>query len=139
MKSISTKYILSLTSLLLLSAHPASSADIDVNQAQSMNQQGALLLDVREVEEYNEIHAPNAMLIPLGQLNSRIQEISAYKNKPIAVMCRSGRRSEKAVHLLQEAGFLRVDNVTGGMLAWQKSGLKTDSSQYVQLMKRPPL
>ena len=101
-----------------------ASDSIDVKQAQSMNKQGALLLDVREQGEYAEIHAPNATLIPLGQLSSRMQEIAKYKEKPIAVMCHSGRRSAKAVQLLQDAGFSKVSNVNGGMLAWENAGME---------------
>lgn len=97
--------------------------DISVQQALSMNQQGALLLDVREAGEYAEVHAPTATLIPLGELGARLNEIAAYKDKPIAVMCRSGRRSAKAVKLLQDAGYTQVSNVGGGIMAWENAGL----------------
>jgi rhodanese-related sulfurtransferase len=96
---------------------------IEVKQAQSMQQQDALLLDVREPSEYAEVHAPNATLVPLGELGSRLNEIASYKDKPIAVICRSGKRSAKAVALLQEAGFSQVSNVSGGMNAWESAGL----------------
>jgi len=95
-----------------------------VKQAQSMVEQGALLLDVREPDEYAGVHVPNATLIPLGQLSLRMTEIAAYKDKPIMVICRSGRRSAKAVVLLQEAGYSKVSNVAGGMNAWEKQGLE---------------
>jgi rhodanese-related sulfurtransferase len=98
-------------------------AGIPVQQAQNMVQQGALLLDVREVSEFAEGHAPSARLIPLGELGGRLAEIAAYKDKPIAVMCHSGRRSAKAVKLLQEAGYTQVSNISGGISAWQKAGL----------------
>jgi rhodanese-related sulfurtransferase len=62
-------------------------------------------------------------LIPLGELGGRLAEIAAYKDKPIAVMCHSGRRSAKAVKLLQEAGYTQVSNISGGISAWQKAGL----------------
>jgi rhodanese-related sulfurtransferase len=65
---------------------------VDVKQAQSMSKQGALLLDVREPAEYAELHAPDAKLIPLGDLPVRLNELTSYKDKPIVVMCRSGRR-----------------------------------------------
>jgi rhodanese-related sulfurtransferase len=96
---------------------------VDVKQAQNMSKQGALLLDVREVGEYAEVHAPNATLIPLGEMSTRLNEISAYKDKPIAVICRSGRRSAKAVQLLRDAGYSQVSNVNGGMSAWENAGL----------------
>ncbi len=100
-----------------------ASDGVDVKQALSMNQQGALLLDVREPDEYKSIHAPNALLIPLGQLGARMQELSEYKDKPIVVMCRSGRRSANAVAILQKAGFSQVSNIKGGITAWANDGL----------------
>jgi rhodanese-related sulfurtransferase len=110
---------------LVLVAQQLQAADgVDVKQAQSMNLQGALLLDVREPDEYSEMHAPNAKLIPLGELNARLQEIASYKDKPIVVMCRSGRRSAKAVALLHDAGFTQASNVKGGIVAWANDGLE---------------
>jgi rhodanese-related sulfurtransferase len=110
---------------LVLVAQQLQAADgVDVKQAQSMSTQGALLLDVREPDEYAEIHAPNAKLIPLGELNARLQEIASYKDKPIVVMCRSGRRSAKAVALLHDAGFTQASNVKGGIVAWAGDGLE---------------
>ena len=97
---------------------------IDVKQAQSMSTQGALLLDVREPEEYKAVHAPYAKLIPLGQLSARLPEIAAYKDKPVVVMCRSGRRSAMAVAQLKEAGYTQVSNVKGGIQAWEHDGLE---------------
>ncbi|MBI5006488.1 MAG: rhodanese-like domain-containing protein [Nitrosomonadales bacterium] len=98
---------------------------IDVKQAQSMvSAQGALLLDVREPAEYAAIHAPNAKLVSLGEVGLRLKELDAYKDKPVAVICRSGRRSAKAVAILQEAGFTQVSNVQGGMQAWEQAGLE---------------
>ena len=97
---------------------------VDVKQAQILNQHGALLLDVREPAEYSAGHAPNAKLIPLGQINSRLNELDAYKDKPIVVMCRSGRRSAQAVSMLQNAGYTHVSNVKGGILEWESRGLE---------------
>ncbi|MEQ1557134.1 MAG: rhodanese-like domain-containing protein, partial [Gallionella sp.] len=97
---------------------------IDVKQAQTMQQQGTLLLDVRETSEYAEVHAPNVTLIPLGELSARLNEIAPFKDKPIAVMCRSGKRSAKAVALLEAAGYSQVSNVSGGMNAWESAGLE---------------
>lgn len=129
MKLTTKKISLTLATLLLVMLgaqrlQATTDVDIDVTQAHTMNSQGALLLDVREPSEYTEVHAPNATLIPLGQLGARLDEIASYKDKPIIVMCRSGRRSAKAVHLLQEAGYSHVSNIAGGILAWEKSELK---------------
>lgn len=96
---------------------------VDVKQGAALQNRGALLLDVREPDEYAQGHAPGSTLIPLGQLEQRLNEITGYKNKPVAVICRSGRRSAQAAKLLEQAGFSTVSNVEGGMLAWEKAGL----------------
>ena len=101
-----------------------ASEGVNVKQAQSMSSQGALLLDVREPSEYAAIHAPHAKLIPWGEVGSRLSEIDAYKDKPVAVICRSGRRSAQAVAILQKAGFTQVVNVQGGTNAWEQAGLE---------------
>ena len=88
-----------------------------------MQTSGALLLDVREPQEYAQGHAPGSLLIPLGQLDQRLAEISQYKDKPVALICRSGNRSAYAQKLLAKAGFTETSNVEGGMIAWQKAGL----------------
>lgn len=109
-----------------LSASAQSSApinNIDVAQGQVMQKQGALLLDVREPEEYAEGHAPGSILVPLGQLKARVNEISDFKHSPVVVICRSGRRSMQAAEILHQLGFASIHNVHGGMLAWEKAAL----------------
>ena len=108
----------------IVSQQLSANNGIDAKQALGMTQQGALLLDVRQPEEFSAIHAPNAQLIPLGDLPARMQEISAYKDKPIVVICRSGRRSAKAVELLKEAGYSNVSNIAGGIQGWESDGLE---------------
>lgn len=101
-----------------------ASQGVDVKAAKTLSEQGALLLDVREPDEYAAVHAVNAKLIPLGQVGARLKEIEAYKDKPVAVICRSGRRSAQAVQILKEAGFTQVVNVEGGTSAWVNAGLE---------------
>jgi rhodanese-related sulfurtransferase len=122
-----THSILSLATLLclLIGSQPSLAAGIvDAIRAQSMSRQGALLIDVREPDEYAAEHAPNALLIPLEQVSARMQEIAAYKDKPVVVMCHSGRRSAQAAQQLQDAGFSQVSSVAGGIVAWKKAGLE---------------
>ena len=74
------------------------------------------LLDVREPQEYQICAIPGSMLIPLGDLPSRLFELEGRRN--IVVHCKSGVRSAKAVKLLREAGFGDAVNLQGGILAW---------------------
>lgn len=125
MKSNKLFWMLAIALGVIFGMQQLQAADgVEAKQAQVMVRQGALLLDVREPDEYSAIHAPDAKLIPLGQLGARLQDLSGYKDKPIVVMCRSGRRSAKAVALLQEAGFTRVSNMKGGINAWESDGLE---------------
>ena len=114
--------------LAMLGAAPAALAapvpsTVDVQQAAVLRNQGALLLDVREPGEFAEVHAKGARLIPLGQLAARLNEIVQYKNQPVAVICRSGRRSAQGAEILRNAGFTQVANVEGGTNAWVNAGL----------------
>ena len=77
-----------------------------------------LLLDVRTQEEYDEGHIEGSTLIPLGELENRLDEISDYKDKPVLVYCRSGNRSLTASNTLIDNGFTDVHNLLGGIGAW---------------------
>src|SRR5579871_472361 len=74
-----------------------------------------VLVDVREPHEYQICHL-NGTLIPLGDLPSRVHELNSADD--IVVHCRSGVRSGKAVDFLRKAGFRKVKNLKGGILAW---------------------
>ena len=80
----------------------------------------AILLDCREVDEWNEAHIDGAVLIPMIELPSRIDEID--RNKEIICVCRSGNRSGKVAAWLLNNGYSAV-NMTGGMIAWKEAGL----------------
>ena len=72
-----------------------------------------LLLDVRSEQEFNLSNIPNAFLIPLDELDGRINELP--KNEEIVVYCKSGLRSERAARLLRDFGFERVRSLDGGI------------------------
>jgi glyoxylase-like metal-dependent hydrolase (beta-lactamase superfamily II) len=80
-----------------------------------------VVVDVREPWEYRQGHVPGALLIPLGQLSTRVNELDP--ERPVAVICASGNRSQSAAALLGQKGFKTVYNVSGGTGAWQYSGL----------------
>jgi sulfur-carrier protein adenylyltransferase/sulfurtransferase len=77
-----------------------------------------VLLDVREQFEWDICRIDGAKLIPLGELPSRMSELDSADE--IVIHCKSGIRSAKAVRLLQEAGFAKLHNVEGGILAWSE-------------------
>lgn len=81
----------------------------------------AVLLDVREQDEWDAGHAPGAVHIPLGDLPQRLEELPDTDAGTLAVTCRSGGRSSRAVAWLTQQGF-DVANLDGGMKAWQAAG-----------------
>jgi glyoxylase-like metal-dependent hydrolase (beta-lactamase superfamily II)/rhodanese-related sulfurtransferase len=86
-----------------------------------------LLLDVREPEEFvGELgHIPGALLVPLDALEHRFPKLAGYVDREVVVICRAGARSATAGAMLQRAGFRRVHNLAGGMLAWTRAGFPT--------------
>jgi molybdopterin/thiamine biosynthesis adenylyltransferase/rhodanese-related sulfurtransferase len=75
------------------------------------------LLDVREPHEV-PIASLGAPLIPVGEIERRVGELAAHKDREVVVHCRSGARSQKAALALKAAGFTHVENLAGGILAW---------------------
>jgi len=75
------------------------------------------LLDVRQPEEYAEGHLPGSVLIPVGQLHQRLDEVD--RSKPAIVYCRSGVRAANGTGVLLNAGFKEAWNMSGGILAWE--------------------
>ncbi|MBV9554149.1 MAG: MBL fold metallo-hydrolase [Alphaproteobacteria bacterium] len=80
------------------------------------------ILDVREDEEFAGPlgHIVGAVLIPLGQLAGRLDELR--RDRPVVAVCRAGSRSAQATAILQQAGFCDVANLNGGMLRWRAEG-----------------
>ena len=98
--------------------------EVDVHEAARRQHDGVLLIDVREPDEYAEVHAAGARLLPLSDLTNRADEVP--RDQPILVICRSGARSANAARWLNERGA-SATNVAGGTLAWVEAGLPTAS------------
>ncbi len=81
----------------------------------------AVVIDVREQNEWDAGHAPEAVHIPLGELPQRLDELPDTDAGPVAVVCRSGARSARAVAWLEQQGF-DVANLEGGMKSWAAAG-----------------
>ncbi|PLT32448.1 rhodanese-like domain-containing protein [Bacillus sp. V5-8f] len=82
-----------------------------INEGKTLN-----IIDVREVDEVAQGKIPNAIHIPLGLLEFKLQDLD--KPKEYIMVCRSGGRSGRATQFLEGQGF-KVINMTGGMLAWE--------------------
>jgi adenylyltransferase/sulfurtransferase len=96
----------------------AVEGDIDPVEVKAKIDRGDpfVLIDVREPHEYQICRIPYAKLIPLGDLPKRVNELDSADE--IVAHCKSGMRSAKAVDFLKQAGFKKVRNMKGGILAW---------------------
>jgi rhodanese-related sulfurtransferase len=95
--------------------------EITPAQASQYQKDGAFMLDVRQPEEWDAGHIPGAVLIPLDDLQSRLNEVP--KDKEIVVVCRSGNRSATGRDILLNAGYPKVTSMGGGMNQWSAAGL----------------
>lgn len=96
--------------------------EIDVTALAEVHAAGGFVLDVRQPDEYAEVHVPGAVLVPLGEVPDRVAEVPT--DVPVYVICRSGARSLRAAEHLRAAGF-DARNVAGGTLAWVADGRPT--------------
>lgn len=88
-------------------------------------QNQAVIIDVRKDSEWEENHIPGAIHVPLEQLQDRLTELAAYKNTPLIIQCQHEGLSVKAAAIMVAAGFTRLLNLEGGLMAWEEAGLKT--------------
>lgn len=84
-------------------------------------------IDVREFPEYASVHVPGVQLLPLAQLKDRMGELDPAM--PVVVICKSGKRAEKAAQILDAHGFKQVTIVEGGTDAWVAAGLPVERSE----------
>jgi len=90
---------------------------------QLINQGRAVIVDVRDPNEFGAGHLRDAKNIPLGELSKRIGELDKFKSKSIILVCQNGARSPKAASQFKKAGFGEVACLDGGVAAWQAQGL----------------
>lgn len=119
------KIVILLASLFGISSVLADVPAVSPQQAAQMqSEQNAVIIDVRENDEWNAGHIDNAIHIPLNDIQNRLRELAKYQNQPVITQCRSGTRSAKAADILAKSGFTNVHNMDGGLNAWQKADLK---------------
>ena len=98
-------------------------AEVSTAEALALRESGAFILDVRQPDEWASGHIPDATLIPLGDLASRIAEVP--KDRQVVVVCRSGNRSAQGRDILLGAGYPSATSMAGGMKDWAAAGYPT--------------
>jgi len=94
-------------------------SEVNVDQAYQMYQSGALIIDLRTQQEWDEYHAPNTLLVPLDQLSNRLNQIP--KDRQIVVVCRSSNCSQAGRDILIAAGY-NAASMNSGLQEWFAKG-----------------
>jgi sulfur-carrier protein adenylyltransferase/sulfurtransferase len=106
----------------LLSKTRAEISEVDAARARALD--GALWIDVREIDEWEQGHLPGAVLVPRGNLESRIERIAPDKSRPVVLYCAVGARSAFSAKTLSELGYTDVHSLAGGIEDWKRDGLE---------------
>ncbi len=101
--------------------------EISIDQAYQLYQEKVAFLDVRTPEEWNDAHVPGSTLLPLEDLENRVNDLP--KDLELVVYCRSGDRSAQAARILLEAGFTDVYSMDGGLNDWITAGYEVDPGE----------
>ncbi len=116
------KKLLALVAVILLvgcSQTDEGYKNLDQESAYEQMQSGeVIIVDVRELSEYNEGHIENALLIPVGTIDEDVVDTLPDKDAKIFVYCRSGNRSRTATNKLVELGYTNVYDI-GGINTWK--------------------
>ena len=91
-----------------------------------INREDALVIDVREANEFATGHVLGAKNVPVARMETAGNEIMKKKDRPVIVYCDGGERAGKAMSALKKLGFTRVANLSGGIKAWQDAGLPVE-------------
>ncbi len=87
--------------------------------------EGAVMVDIREADEWEEVRIPGAEFKPMSAINDWYESLP--RTRTVILQCRSGNRSALATAaLIQQAGFENVVNLAGGIIAWHQAGLPID-------------
>jgi len=118
----------------LLQQTKAEIDEIDAGAARQLD--GAVWIDVREADEWQEGHLPGAVHIPRGFLESRVEGVAPAKDTPVVLYCASGARSAFAAKSLRELGYDTVYSLVGGFTDWKRNGLEITMPRTLSPEKR---
>jgi molybdopterin/thiamine biosynthesis adenylyltransferase/rhodanese-related sulfurtransferase len=108
--------------------------EVDAREAQALD--GAVWVDVRERDEWEEGHIPGAVHVPRGYLESRIEGVAPDKVAPVVLYCAAGNRSAFAAKALQELGYEHAASLHGGFTDWKRNGYDVQLPRTLSPEKR---
>jgi sulfur-carrier protein adenylyltransferase/sulfurtransferase len=111
--------------------------EVDPSEVRDRLAHGAVVVDVREAEEWAGGHIPGAVHVPKSMLESRIEGASSDRSVPVVLYCASGNRSAWAARtLLDDLGYQHVESMTGGFTLWKDRGYDVDVPRFMSAEQR---
>jgi adenylyltransferase/sulfurtransferase len=112
--------------------------EVDAREAQAQLASGdaPVLIDVRELDEYEEGAIPGSVHVPRGWLESRIESVVPDRSTPVILACQSGSRSAFAAKALAELGYEHVASLAGGFSRWKQNGYAWEAPRVLDADKR---
>jgi molybdopterin/thiamine biosynthesis adenylyltransferase/rhodanese-related sulfurtransferase len=108
----------------------------EIGPAEARDLNGAVLVDVRERDEWDEGHIPGAIHVPRGHLESRIESVAPDRAKRVVIYCAAGNRSAFAAKTLEELGYEDVASLAGGFTDWKRNGYAVVLPEALQPAQR---
>jgi len=91
-----------------------------------INRQDAIVLDVRDSNDYANGRILNARSVPLGQIDKRVGELARFKDRPVIICDETGARTSQALAAFRKHGFNNAVTLAGGLSGWRQAGLPTE-------------
>jgi sulfur-carrier protein adenylyltransferase/sulfurtransferase len=111
----------------LLQQVKAEIDEVDASHARELiERESPAIVDVRELDEWDEGHLPGAIHIPRGHLESRIEQALPDRSQPVLLYCAAGNRSAFAAQTLGQLGYEHVSSLAGGYTDWKRNGNPTE-------------
>ncbi|MCP5184205.1 MAG: rhodanese-like domain-containing protein [Pseudomonadales bacterium] len=88
-----------------------------------VNKQNAVVVDLRDKKEFDQGHLVGAINIPYASLDSRVEELKKYHERPVVLVCRMGQHAGTAGTQLRKQGFTNISRLTGGFMEWRNQNL----------------
>ena len=90
---------------------------------QLINRRNAVVVDLRPAADYANGHLPSARHLEFAELQAKVGQLVKNKSNPVLLVCQNGQQSNKAVRVVQDAGYAEVHVLEGGLNAWQQAGM----------------
>jgi molybdopterin/thiamine biosynthesis adenylyltransferase/rhodanese-related sulfurtransferase len=111
--------------------------EVDPGAVREQLETGALVVDVRQDEEWSTGHIPGARHVPKSHLESRIEGVAPDKSQPVILYCASGQRSAWAARtMIEDLGYEHVESMTGGFTLWKDRGYDVDVPRFMSAEQR---